>query len=86
MSRLLLALLRLYKVAFSPFVGMHCRFYPTCSDYARDAIVAHGPWRGGALALGRLCRCHPFAAGGLDPVPSAPQNATASRRQTAAPD
>jgi putative membrane protein insertion efficiency factor len=61
MTRVLLFLLRVYKVAFSPFVGAQCRFLPTCSDYARDAVIAHGPAYGSYLAAKRLCRCHPFA-------------------------
>ncbi|MFV8605963.1 membrane protein insertion efficiency factor YidD [Ralstonia pseudosolanacearum] len=71
MTRVLLFLLRVYKVAFSPFVGAQCRFLPTCSDYARDAVLTHGPALGSYLAAKRLCRCHPFAQGGYDPVPPA---------------
>ena len=67
---LLLALLRFYKLAISPFLGDRCRFYPSCSDYARDAIQYHGAARGSYLALKRVCRCHPFSAGGVDPVPA----------------
>lgn len=69
MKSLLLALLRVYKLAVSPWLGSRCRFWPTCSDYARDAIVLHGPARGTWLATCRLCRCHPFTQGGYDPVP-----------------
>lgn len=69
MKRLLLVLLRVYKIALSPYVGSQCRFLPTCSDYARDAVIAHGAARGSWLAACRLCRCHPLANGGLDPVP-----------------
>jgi putative membrane protein insertion efficiency factor len=68
-SRLLTWLLRLYQVAVSPFLGQHCRFYPSCSSYAVEAIEQHGPWRGCWLALRRLGRCHPWNAGGVDPVP-----------------
>jgi len=67
---LLLALIGAYRTAVSPFLPRACRFYPSCSAYARDAIRVHGPWRGLALAIGRLLRCHPFHAGGFDPVPS----------------
>jgi uncharacterized protein len=68
-SRVLLALVAFYRRYLSPLKGRPtCRFLPTCSEYAHDAIVTHGAWRGGALALGRLLRCHPFCAGGLDPV------------------
>ena len=66
----LLALLRFYKLAISPMLGNRCRFYPSCSDYARDAIQYHGAARGSYLALKRVCRCHPFSAGGVDPVPA----------------
>ncbi|MGO4156654.1 membrane protein insertion efficiency factor YidD [Cupriavidus sp. YAF13] len=71
MKRILLALLRIYKIALSPFFGSQCRFLPTCSDYAREAILCHGAGRGSWLAARRLCRCHPFTDGGYDPVPPA---------------
>ena len=60
---------RAYKLTLSPLIGQRCRFLPTCSDYARDALITHGPWRGGYLAPRRLCRCHPFGGSGYDPVP-----------------
>jgi putative membrane protein insertion efficiency factor len=66
----LLALLRVYRVALSPALGPACRFEPTCSAYAEEAIRRFGVARGCLLALRRILRCHPFAAGGLDPVPS----------------
>ncbi|WJF90116.1 membrane protein insertion efficiency factor YidD [Paraburkholderia bonniea] len=69
MQTVLLALLRFYKLALSPLLGSRCRFYPSCSDYAREAIQYHGAARGAYLAARRLCRCHPFSAGGIDPVP-----------------
>ena len=68
-SALLLRLLRLYRVAISPALGPTCRYVPSCSAYAEQAIRSHGPWRGLWLAVHRILRCHPFAAGGLDPVP-----------------
>ncbi|WP_347555269.1 membrane protein insertion efficiency factor YidD [Robbsia sp. KACC 23696] len=68
----LLGLLRFYKLGISPLLGNRCRFYPSCSDYAKDAIQYHGAARGSYLAFRRVCRCHPFSAGGLDPVPPAP--------------
>jgi putative membrane protein insertion efficiency factor len=68
---LLLFLLRGYKLCISPFLGANCRFYPSCADYARQAVEIHGPWRGSWLALRRIARCHPFNPGGLDPVPPA---------------
>jgi putative membrane protein insertion efficiency factor len=67
---LLLALIRAYQLAVSPLIGPACRFEPTCSRYATEAIERHGPWRGGALAVRRLLRCHPFRPGGYDPVPT----------------
>lgn len=67
----LLALLRFYKVGISPLLGSRCRYYPSCSDYAKDAIQYHGAARGTYLAFRRVCRCHPFSAGGVDPVPLA---------------
>jgi uncharacterized protein len=69
MQTVLFALLRFYKVAVSPLLGNRCRFYPSCSDYAREAIQYHGAARGTYLAARRLCRCHPFSAGGVDLVP-----------------
>ncbi len=71
-SLVLLGLLRFYKLGISPLLGNRCRFYPSCSDYAKDAIQYHGAARGSYLAFRRVCRCHPFSAGGLDPVPPAP--------------
>lgn len=69
MSRLLLLLIRAYQLALSPFFGQQCRFSPTCSQYALDAIIKHGAWRGSWLAVRRLSRCHPWHPGGHDPVP-----------------
>lgn len=63
MQTVLIALLRFYKVAVSPMLGNRCRFYPSCSDYAREAIQYHGAARGTYLAARRICRCHPFSAG-----------------------
>lgn len=68
-SRLLLALITLYRWTLSPLLGPCCRFYPSCSQYTADAIRHHGAWRGGWLGLRRLARCHPWHAGGYDPVP-----------------
>ena len=86
MTRVLLLLLRFYKVAFSPFVGAQCRFLPTCSDYARDAVLTHGPGYGSYLAAKRLCRCHPFAQGGYDPVPPAAGDAVPRSTDPASTD
>jgi putative membrane protein insertion efficiency factor len=60
---------RAYKLTLSPLIGRHCRYLPTCSDYAAEALIEHGPWRGGWLAARRLCSCHPFGGSGYDPPP-----------------
>lgn len=69
MQRLLLALLRGYQLFVSPVLGPRCRFHPSCSQYAREAVTEHGALMGAYLAVRRLCRCHPFHPGGYDPVP-----------------
>jgi putative membrane protein insertion efficiency factor len=69
MKRLLLLAIRLYQLCLSPFVGGQCRFYPSCSAYAAEAVDTHGALRGSWLALYRLLRCHPWHAGGVDLVP-----------------
>lgn len=69
-KNLLLAGIKLYRLILSPWLGNHCRFHPTCSVYALQAIEAHGALRGGWLAVKRVCSCHPWHEGGLDPVPS----------------
>ena len=69
-AKLLIALVRGYQLALSPFFGGSCRFLPSCSAYAIEAIRMHGAWRGAVLALRRLARCHPFARAGHDPVPA----------------
>jgi len=68
-TRFLLALLALYKRLLSPLLGARCRFHPSCSDYARAAILRFGAGRGTLLALWRILRCQPLCSGGLDPVP-----------------
>jgi len=68
-ARVLVGLLRLYRALISPLLGQNCRFHPTCSRYAIEAIEAHGAFRGSWLAVRRVSRCHPFHEGGLDPVP-----------------
>ena len=67
--RLLLLLIRFYQLAISPLTPPSCRFAPTCSAYAAQAITKYGPWRGGQLALRRFGRCHPWGGHGYDPVP-----------------
>ena len=69
MKRLLVWLLRGYQLLVSPMLGQNCRFYPSCSTYAIEAVQVHGAARGSWLALRRVCRCHPWNAGGVDPVP-----------------
>jgi putative membrane protein insertion efficiency factor len=70
MTTLLLALVRGYRRAISPLLGRRCRFHPTCSAYAETALRDYGAFRGGWLAVRRIGRCHPFNAGGYDPVPA----------------
>ena len=69
MTRIILFLIDLYKRLLSPLLGQRCRFYPSCSDYARVAVARFGPWRGGILAVWRILRCQPLCTGGPDPVP-----------------
>ena len=76
---MLAALPRAYKRYLSPFLPPACRFHPTCSAYAAEALEVHGALKGTALALGRLLRCHPFCAGGFDPVPPATASARPPR-------
>ena len=68
-THLILGLLRLYKRWLSPLLGQRCRFHPSCSDYARIAILRFGPWRGSLLTGWRLLRCQPLCSGGQDDVP-----------------
>jgi uncharacterized protein len=73
-TRVLLFFVRLYQVFLSPFLGGACKFYPSCSNYAQEAIARHGARRGMILALKRLGRCRPFTEGGFDPVPDEPES------------
>ena len=68
-QRCLAALIRGYQAAISPLLPPSCRFHPSCSQYALEAVTRHGALRGGWLAARRLARCHPFHPGGYDPVP-----------------
>ncbi len=70
MRALLKGLIRLYQLVLSPLLGPRCRFYPSCSHYAAEAIDVHGVVRGTWLAIRRIARCHPLNPGGFDPVPS----------------
>jgi putative membrane protein insertion efficiency factor len=70
-ARLLLAVISAYKKVVSPVLGPRCRFAPSCSSYAAEAVTTHGAARGGWLTVRRLARCHPFHPGGHDPVPPA---------------
>ncbi|WP_136067709.1 membrane protein insertion efficiency factor YidD [Modicisalibacter radicis] len=67
---LLVGLLKVYQYLISPLLGPRCRFWPSCSNYAIEALRLHGPARGGWLALKRIAKCHPWHAGGIDPVPA----------------
>ena len=69
MKAVLLLLLRGYKLAISPMLGQNCRFYPSCSEYAAEAIREYGALRGSWMAGKRLCKCHPWHPGGVDLVP-----------------
>lgn len=69
MKRILIGLIEAYRYLLSPWLGRACRYSPTCSEYARDAIDRHGAARGSWLALRRISRCHPWHEGGFDPVP-----------------
>jgi putative membrane protein insertion efficiency factor len=66
----LLALVRCYRALSTRLVPPVCRFHPTCSAYAQEALRLHGPWRGTWMSAARICRCHPFHPGGVDPVPA----------------
>mgnify|MGYP000653227507 CR=1 FL=1 len=83
MQRLLMALVRGYRLMLSPWLGSACRFEPTCSAYALEAVTVHGAWRGTGLALHRLAHCHPWSLGGYDPVPGTPAAAEWAREQAA---
>jgi len=68
-QNIILFFVRLYQKAVSPYLGSHCRYYPTCSAYAYEAVQKHGALKGSFFALKRILRCHPFHKGGYDPVP-----------------
>jgi uncharacterized protein len=76
MQALFLFLIRGYRLLLSPWFGSQCRFYPTCSAYAEEAIHTHGAWKGFYLTVFRLGKCHPWHTGGVDPVPPRKQPET----------
>jgi uncharacterized protein len=69
MKQLFFILIKFYQYMISPLTGRNCRYYPTCSAYALEAVEKYGSLKGGYLAVKRVMRCHPFHAGGFDPVP-----------------
>ncbi|MGN1347903.1 MAG: membrane protein insertion efficiency factor YidD [Acutalibacteraceae bacterium] len=80
MKKIFLAILRFYRKHISPHFPPMCRYYPTCSTYAVEAIEVHGAFKGGLLALWRLLRCNPLSKGGYDPVPPKRQDLDLSNR------
>jgi uncharacterized protein len=76
-QKILITIIRAYRYLLSPWLGNHCRFHPSCSHYAAEAIEKHGTLHGLWLALRRLLRCHPWHAGGYDPVPPPTNNSKA---------
>ena len=80
-AKILVAATRAYQLALSPFLGGRCRFLPSCSDYAIEALETHGAARGSWLAARRLCACHPFGRSGFDPVPPPPPGFDSSIRE-----
>ena len=79
MKYLLIGFLRAYRAVISPIYGQVCRYHPSCSAYALEAVTVHGSLRGSWLAARRVGRCHPWAAGGYDPVPPRPTSPRTSR-------
>jgi putative membrane protein insertion efficiency factor len=68
-SKTIIVLIKAYRLVLSPWLGQQCRFHPTCSQYALEAVEQHGPYRGSWLSIKRLASCHPWHVGGIDPVP-----------------
>lgn len=81
-ARVLLAAIRLYQQTLSKLIGPVCRFEPSCSRYAAACLETHGAWRGSLLSARRLCKCHPFHAGGFDPPPPPRNGANAANETT----
>ena len=69
LNKILIAIIRFYQLCISPLLGPHCRFSPTCSEYAVQALKTHGVIKGIYLTVTRISKCHPFHTGGHDPVP-----------------
>lgn len=76
MSKFFVLIIRLYQHGISPLFPATCRYQPTCSAYGVEAIQKHGPWKGGKLAIKRICSCHPWGGQGYDPVPEPPNEHT----------
>ncbi len=72
LDKILIRLIEVYQSSLSLFIGNQCRFYPTCSQYTKEAIEIHGSVKGTLLGARRICSCHPFHEGGYDPVPEKP--------------
>ncbi len=68
MKKVMILLIRFYQICISPLLGSNCRFVPTCSQYAMEAITKYGAIKGGWLSIKRICKCHPWHPGGYDPV------------------
>lgn len=84
MKYLLIGLLRAYRAVISPLYGNVCKYYPTCSAYALEAVTVHGALKGSWLAVRRLASCHPWSLGGYDPVPGTPAAAAWAAEQASA--
>lgn len=76
MNQVLVVIVKVYQYLLSPFLGNHCRYHPSCSSYAIEALQTHGSMRGLWMALKRVSRCHPWHEGGYDPVPEPKQKNT----------
>lgn len=87
MRIVLIGLLKGYRAVISPLYGSVCKYYPSCSAYALEAVTVHGPWRGTTLAVRRLGHCHPWSLGGYDPVPGTrAADDWAAERRTSQPE
>jgi putative membrane protein insertion efficiency factor len=78
-KQIVVAFIRAYQYLLRPLLGAHCRFAPSCSEYAREAVCVHGVGRGLLLAVKRIARCHPYNPGGYDPVPAARRDPPSSQ-------